>query len=266
MPRSTDETVAWARALGHLTEAGLRQLTCLLGTERQLDRPVAGTRAVCNGTSTAAARTIPLVMLASRTWIRASFVLADSLIAAAVADFATESASNAGLFGSGAYTDHSTLATVPVVSAGLAFAFAWMIMLFRHIRVCALTLDMKTILRFLPAIFMTQLVALFVMESVEQLVVCGHFLGPAIWLGGPVAISLAVHAAMCVAVTILIAKSLHAFARTLAGLIHFIRRAIASFARGSAHVYTWQRLFTERHCEPPVLCRIGERAPPFVSP
>jgi hypothetical protein len=50
----------------------------------------------------------------------------------------------------------------------------------------------------LPSIFLLQLIALFGMETLEQIATAGHPLGGTLWLGGPALFSLAAHFISCV--------------------------------------------------------------------
>ena len=215
-------------------------------------------------------------MLPSRSWILASFCLAVALVAAAVSDFLLERASDAGLFGSGNFTDHSNLDVIPMLAIGGVFAVIWTIQRIKRLlgggastdrdwlRASASALDARTILKLAPAIFTAQLSIVFLMETIEQIVVAGHPLGGTIWLGAPVLVSLIVHACFGVALTALFSRVLHAFAETLAGLVRFIR-SIASFAVGdSPRPVILRRIVCARHASP-VLCRIGVRAPPYNS-
>jgi len=114
----------------------------------------------------------------------------------------------------------------------------------------------------LPSIFALQMVTLFIMETAEQLLVFRHAFGPTIWLGAPPAISVAVHAAVCLAVTCAIMRSRRTLAATTLRVVRLIV-AIATFvpqiavpilARQFNHICFKEFL--------PVLCTIGERAPP----
>jgi len=102
------------------------------------------------------------------------------------------------------------------------------------------------------------------METTEQIIVGGHVLGPTVWLGGPIFASLALHAAFCLAITFWIARS----ARGLAATTLRVIRLIKTTARFAAHAF--EILLPRRSDDSsfrqlvPVLCRIGERAPPLL--
>ena len=114
----------------------------------------------------------------------------------------------------------------------------------------------------LPSIFVLQMVTLYAMETAEQLLVFRHVLGPTIWLGAPPAISLAVHATVCLAVTCAIVRSRRTLAATTLRVVRLIL-AIATFAPHSTAPIAARRF--NRRCFKeflPILCAIGERAPP----
>ena len=103
------------------------------------------------------------------------------------------------------------------------------------------------------------------METMEQIVVYGHPLGGMLWLGGPIAISLVLHAFACAAFLFFIAHCIRALALRTARAI----RALYAFARSRA--LTGPAISLRRAIDPafgrplPVLCRIGERAPPLFQ-
>jgi len=199
----------------------------------------------------------------SNCYARWGFCSALAVISAAIADPLVEFASNAGWFGRGSFTDHSNLNVVPALLAGVALLAIY---LFRKARLVVSSRAFpRGVASLLPAIFAFQLLALYGMETAEQFVVFGHQLGPAIWLGAPPAISLAIHAAICVAVTLWFGRSARTLAATTLRVIRLIR-AIATLAvRGSAAP---ARRVLDARCFKelaPVLCRIGERAPPVVT-
>ena len=195
--------------------------------------------------------------------IRWGFCAALAVISAALADPLVEFASNSGWFGRGSFTDHSNLDVVPALAAG---AILLMFYLVRKARaVVAGQAFPRGVAPLLPTIFVLQVVALYAIETTEQLVVAGHVLGPTIWLGAPPAISFAIHGAICIAVTLWFGRSVRSLAATTLRVIRLIR-AIATFAVRSSGVLTRRvsdvRCFKELA---PVLCSIGERAPPRVA-
>jgi len=232
-----------------------------------------GVMRVKNG-KRAEARTITASMPVSRAAVRALFCLASALVAVALADPLMEAASNAGLFGRGNFTDHSNLDVLPAFVLGITFAVAWAIARMRQLpdaqsrgsaflRNSASALDTATIVKMLPTAVAIQICALFAMETLEQIAVFGHPLGGSIWLGGPIFISLGLHAFFGVAVAAFFGKTLHAFAETLARIALRIRRLIVSLNLEGALKAVPLRRLPLAHSFSPMVCRIGERAPPF---
>ena len=204
--------------------------------------------------------------------LRFWFCIAVAAIAAAIADPLVETASNHGLFGAGNYTDHSNLNVVPTLLAGLLFVALQLFLRTRSQLACQPVPDWLGASRFalsaervpalMPACFVLQLAVLYLMETAEQLIVAGHPLGGTIWLGGPIVVSLAVHAVLCALTALAIAGGARAFTRAAVQIIRLIRAIATRCARGplrTAH-QTYRRL--ARECAP-LPCRIGERAPPF---
>jgi len=193
---------------------------------------------------------------------RLRFCLAVAVIAAAVADPVVEFASNAGWFGPGNFTDRSNLDVFPALAAGIGVLVFYLIGSARA--VLAGTALPRRLVSLVPVIFVLQMVALFAMETAEQFIVGGHVLGPTVWLGGPIFASLALHAAFCLAITFWIARSARELAVTTLRIIRLIKTN-ASFA---AHVFEILRpRRSDERCFRqlvPVLCRIGERAPPLL--
>ncbi|MBV8196965.1 MAG: hypothetical protein JO101_07565 [Candidatus Eremiobacteraeota bacterium] len=191
------------------------------------------------------------------------FCLPLAVIAAAIANPILELASNAGVFGRSGFTDHSNLDVVPTLVVGILLMGLYFVQKARAVVECAAF--SRGVIALLPVIFLLQIATLYVMESAEQLVVWGHILGPMLWLGAPPAISLAFHAAVCIAVTLWITRSSPALARTTLRVIRVIR-AIATLAPQTARLIlrdSFSPVAFERRA--PLLCRIGERAPP-ISP
>jgi len=191
---------------------------------------------------------------------RTRLILGTAVIAAAIADPVVELASNAGWFGPGHFTDRSNLDVVPSLLMGVGLLALYLVT-----KAGSLVADRslaRGILRKLPAIFALQILALFIMETLEQLGVYGHLLGPAIWLGGPLPASLTIHAAFCIMVTYAIARSARGLAVTTLRVIRLIR-AIGTFAVVAVALAASYR--------PQAVCfnellralrRVGERAPP----
>jgi hypothetical protein len=207
---------------------------------------------------------------------KAIFCCATAVLAAALSDPVVEGLSNAGLFGPGAYTDHSTLDVAPTLAVGLGLSLLFIICAVRRalaphrcapgwLRAAASLIDQRSAQRLLPAIFALQMSVLWLMETLEQIVVVGHPFGGMIWLGGPLAASLVFHVVGCVLVTGLLARALRWSAHTIADVIISIhqffctRRPARSVWRRRTAVLTIPRL-----CEP-LLARLSGRAPPYLS-
>ena len=208
--------------------------------------------------------------------VRFWFCIAVALIAAAVADPLVELASNAGLFGPGDFTDHSNWDVLPTLAIGLSFAAFYVALRVRQMldfarqRVsCWLNaspnaLAGRTLFGLLPAVYATQIATLYVMETTEQLVVRGHVLGGTIWLGGPIAISLAVHALFCVAATFCIGWILRLLAQTALRIVRLVLALGTYVLRNAGPVHFACEARVVHRYASPVPCRIGERGPPLV--
>jgi hypothetical protein len=212
----------------------------------------------------------------SRAALRLWFCLAVAIIGAAIADPMVESASNAGWFGPGNFTDHSTADVIPALLLGCLAVLAYLGLRVRAaltgvsgsredlLRATGQALD-SGLERLLPRAFALQILVLYAMETAEQYIVWGHGLGPTIWLGAPALISLAAHAAVCVVVACIVVGSVRALARATVRVIRFIQafttlpiRSIQPLARFSRDCVTYASLGTV------LLCGIGERAPPLI--
>ena len=218
----------------------------------------------------------PAGVLARRPSVLLWFALTVAFVAAAIADPLVEAVSNAGAFGSRNLTDHSSVDVIPMLALGAAGALLWMLLQVKRllnggsprppwIQRWELALSDRSVAAVYPAIFVSQIGILFGMETVEQLAVRGHLLGPLVWLGGPMAFSLAAHAAISLAVAWTLQRIL---LRCSAAIVHVIRlitrlftllapRSVASFAR-TMESFGFRTLA-------PLPCRIGERAPPIPA-
>ncbi len=207
-------------------------------------------------------------------WVKLWFCAAVAVIAASIADPVLESASNAGWFGPGNFTDHSTWDVAPAVLIGLLF-----VALHFGLRLCSdlaqarrspgwmrLTSDAlgHDVLRFVPLIFALQLLVLYVMETAEQRVVYGHVLGGALWLGGPIAISVAVHAASSILVALAAAKMLRACSDAAIRLCRMVHALVSPVVGDSQAAFVRLPDFVIGHRSIGALGHVGERAPPVV--
>jgi hypothetical protein len=190
------------------------------------------------------------------------FCLAAAVISDSFADPIVESASNAGWFGTGSFTDHSSANVLPTLFAGavlLAFYFV------RRARVIAAQNRADTLARVLPAIFVLQLGALYVMETFEQLAVWRHTLGPTVWLGAPAPTSIAIHAAICAAVAFALLRSKRRLAAATLRVMAIVTAIATRSAVPEKPLATHRTARVRVQALLPVLCTIGERAPPIAS-
>jgi hypothetical protein len=201
-----------------------------------------------------------------------TFCLAVAVVSAATADPLVEYISNAGWFGRGSFTDHSTLDVLPALTIGAFLGVLLVIHKVRgalrdrgvgpshFVRASREALDVG-MLPFLCRAFALQIAVLYAMETCEQYVVYGHALGATIWLGGPAPLSLGLHALVCALVAAALARTVRTCAQGALRVIAFIRtRAILvgrdTPAQCRRHATVFGRLA-------PLARRFGERAPPL---
>jgi hypothetical protein len=208
----------------------------------------------------------------TRAAVRLLFALSVAVVAAAVADPLVEAAANAGWFGRGTFTDRSSVDVVPALVAGTAI-----VVLQLALRIAGLfrsRVDGKALLRasdqalsdgigrLLPLTFGLQIVTLFVMETAEQVAVWHHSLGGTVWLGGPVAVSLAAHAFACITVAFAAARAIRVLAAGAARVISIVRELATLRPQCSRGLIVRRRRSFLRYSLLRVRFRIGERAPP----
>jgi hypothetical protein len=202
------------------------------------------------------------------------FCLAVALTAAALIGPLVEYLANAGAFGTGAFTDRSNADVAPALCIGALVAAAFVAALARRLlrpsapvptwarRAAAAT----RISHLQMAItFGMQIAALFVMETGEQSAVWGHPLGGTIWLGGPIAISLLLHAIGCIAVAGLFSRALRWLAIRVAVVLRLVQFLL---------LVAKQTLLTNRisfslalqHPAERAMHRLRGRAPPLLLP
>jgi hypothetical protein len=197
-------------------------------------------------------------------WSRLPFLTAVALLAAAVADPFVETIANTGVLGSG-YADNDHSSVIPTLIVGGLLA-----LLVVGTRTWALALARRVVERAplddLPYVLVLQFVALFGMESVEQLLDGGHLLGGAIWLGGPVWFSVATHIAIGVACTLLVARAMRVIARRCATIVSVaLDFILCEHRRASAAQFTRRcHDSTERYTRHVFVRQVGERAPPLL--
>ena len=207
--------------------------------------------------------------------IKIWFCLAVATIAASVSDFIVETASDRGWFGPGDFSDHSSWVTGPALLVGLIFIALHLVLRVRaslfpahnssqNWLVVARQALGRKVLAWTPVIFAVQLLALFAMENIEQFVVYGHLFGGTVWLDGPVIYSVAIHAAFCVVVTWIAAKSVRALADATVQFVKFVLSFATLRERGIESQYLPYRRTASFGQSIRALRCIGERAPPLL--
>jgi hypothetical protein len=208
-----------------------------------------------------------------RTSVYIVFVCAVALFAAVIGDAVVEGVSNTGALWRGNYTDRSSLDLFPVfLLAVTAFIMTKGLSLLEHARATGLStraIVLSTsravvaaeIVRLLPIIFMLQLAILYSMETTEQIFVYGHAFGGTLWLGGPVAASLVIHALCAVATAFVLSSALSALGRALTRIVRcmfarFVVRARRTIVLGPRRVFCALALI--------VTAAFVERGPPAI--
>jgi hypothetical protein len=117
------------------------------------------------------------------------------------------------------------------------------------------------VFRLFPATFALQIAVLFGMETAEQYAIAGHALGGTVWLGGPVLISLAIHAVVGMIVAALFVRVLQQLAQSVVEAIAFFRLVLAWAALTPAAPIQlcWER---PQLSDEPALSRPHGRGPP----
>jgi hypothetical protein len=195
---------------------------------------------------------------------RLPFLAAVALIAAAIADPLVETIANTGVLGRGyADNDHSSVVPTLIIGAILTLLVTggrtWTLALARHVAE-------RSALDDLPYVVVVQLAALFIMESAEQVLVGGRYLGGTAWLGGPVWFSLCTHIIVGVTCALLIARGMRAIAHRAAPLVSIaLELILCALGRGGGLLFAHRRHQTARcYAQHRNLRRLGERAPPLL--
>jgi hypothetical protein len=201
------------------------------------------------------------------------FVAAAAVAAAALIDPIVEGLSNWGFFGRGHFTDGSNADVIPALCIAAVLLFVAVVSTARKLfsqepypppwlRRCARELHTTSLVPLIPAIFILQLLSLFAMETVEQILTAGHPFGGFIWLGGPIFISIAMHLLGCVLISMLLSKIVTVSARTVAHILHL---AIAVLRKVSLAAPPLRLGFTRALTPREEPCRRAPRgrAPPF---
>lgn len=205
------------------------------------------------------------------------FRMAVAVAAAAVADPLIERLSDTGIFGPGRFTDNSTIDVIPALLVALCLGTLFVIVSSRRmlgrtsyppawLRRCAVEIDSESVRCMLPAIFILQLVALFGMETLEQIATSGHPLGGTVWLGGPVAASLLGHALSCVVFAWALFRGLHWAARSIVRAVRIALEILQRLTESDAVPQNALCSAVRPKCIEPYLRALQGRAPPQSCP
>ncbi len=173
---------------------------------------------------------------------RLLFCLTAAFTAAALGDPLVEWLSNRGAFGAGHFTDQSYADVLPAFAAAFVFAALFLIGVVRRalprsrlgrapawLRDSRTAVPLRMALRLTPITFALQIGTLFAAETLEQFAIAGHPFGGTVWLGGPVLVSLALHAAIGLLVVALFARLLDWVARSIVDMIDLLRRLVLAW-------------------------------------
>jgi len=208
---------------------------------------------------------------------RLLFCLAAAFTSAALTDPIVEALSNRGVFGSGHFTDHSNADVLSALAAAGVFAVLFLIGVVRRamprsrvghapawLRDSRAAIPLSTALRLFPAAFALQIVTLFAAETLEQFAVTGHTFGGTVWLGGPIVVSLVLHAAIGLLVVIVLARLLDWVAQGIVDAIAFLRRLVLAWDSLSPVPAVTAYLVPPGRSDQPAIAAVGGRAPPHV--
>jgi len=206
---------------------------------------------------------------------RLLFCLVAAVTSAALADPLVEGLSNHGVFGSGRFTDHSNADVMPALAAALVFAALFVVGVVRRavphsrpghapawLRESRAAVPPRTAMRLFPVAFTLQIATLFGAETLEQLAVAGHAFGGAVWLGGPILVSLGLHAAIGLVVVALLARLLDWVARSIVDVIYLLRRLVLAWDSLSPLPAVVAHLALPRPLDVPAIAASHGRAPP----
>jgi hypothetical protein len=211
----------------------------------------------------------------TRSSFRLWFCVGVAFIAAAIADPIVEFAANARWFGPGRFTDHSNLDVLPALLAG-----TFLLLLYIGLRVRSEIAGPqwpRTLIRgcdeafgsafvsLVPLAYCLQILVLYFMESCEQCFVFGHLAGGVLWLGGPIVVSLLIHAVACVLVAMTATRAVKALARTTLRVLRVIRTWITLPARPPRWTIRRSREVVSFAGRFRIASGVGERAPPLQA-
>jgi hypothetical protein len=208
---------------------------------------------------------------------RMPFVVAVALIAAALGDPIVETISNTGVLGRG-YADNNHSSVVPTLVAGAALVL--LLICKRCLQLLRSLSERETRLLYaaprrqtphasladFPYVLILQFVALFLMESAEQLVFSGRLAGGTEWLGGPIWFSVLAHAAIGLACTVIVARAMRALVHRCATLVvTALELNRDAFRRGISTLFV-TRVDESARFRIQILHvhQLGERAPPLL--
>jgi hypothetical protein len=196
---------------------------------------------------------------------RLPFQIAVSLIAAAIGDALVETTSNTGALGPG-YADNDHLSVIPALIAGasltLLVVFGRCLRLFRN---PARRVSHRSPLADVPCVLLVQFLALFIMESCEQLCFGGRLLGGTVWLGGPVWFSVLTHVILGTSFALLLGRATGAIVRRCEALVQIALEFMLDAFDRDRGIFASRR-YRFRPCGNQVFCvhLTGERAPPLL--
>jgi hypothetical protein len=209
---------------------------------------------------------------------RLLFCLAAAVTAAALADPLVEGLSNHGVFGAGRFTDHSNADVLPALGAALILGALFVFSLVRRavpssgsgharawLRDSRVAVGSRSAVHLFPATFALQLVTLFGAETLEQIAVAGHPLGGSVWLGGPVLVSLGMHAAVGFLVVVVLARVLDWVAQSIVDVIGVLRRLVLQWDALSPSPVHVAYLAPPRPLDVRALAASQGRAPPHST-
>ena len=216
-------------------------------------------------------------MLASAA-LRCSVFGAAALIAGALGDFTVERIADTGIFGA-RYVDHDQSAVGVTIVLGLGLAFAVALLRLGALlgavdarrraawrRAGARLFAPRAVLRALPFLLALQCATVFAIESAEALAVGAPPPHGLLWLGAPVAISLAFQLAIGLLCALALTTTLRALLGWCAALVAGVLDVVLATLAGPP------RPCLAARAEAPLLAarghrarQRGERAPPFLT-
>ena len=205
---------------------------------------------------------------------RVLFLLIVALIAAAIGDQLVESIANTGIVGAG-YADDNHVGVLPALIVGALLLLGAIVM--RSVSAwstrgdngrspCrAVTGELTRVqtLRMLPLLLVIQLAMVFAIECIEALLAGEALPAGFSWLGGPLLLSLGIHAAIALlcaaACAALVRWAVGSVVALISDALHFIRLRTVRERFGSRAA---ERGESPLHVNAPPVRQIGGRAPP----